>query len=136
MNRRTTIMSILAGAAVLLAGHSAVSLANANDSPEACCEECGTCRTTCLECVDACLKEGGREQCVRLCLDCADICVACDNLVARKSPLAPAIMAVCAEACQKCAAECAKHKGDTACKACADSCERCAKKCLEAAAAK
>ena len=131
MDRRTMIC----GTAALVAG--GVSISNAAEAAdsldgETCADGCGDCRTACLACVDSCLDEAGRKNCVKLCLDCADICAACDAIAARKGPMAEAIIALCAEACDQCAAECEKHKNDPACQTCAKSCRECARECREA----
>jgi hypothetical protein len=101
---------------------------------DACCDECKACEKTCLACADACLNEkGDRKACIKLCLDCADVCGACSRIAARKGPLEPTIATACADACEKCAAECAKHKDDKTCQACAEQCKKCAKECKEQA---
>ncbi len=131
MDRRKMMM----GGTTLLAGVAAFSgtaRADDNKAVDTCCGDCADCRTTCLTCVAACLDEGGRKECINLCLDCADICGACDAIAARKGPMASAMMAICAEACDKCAAECEKHKDDPACLACAEACRACAQKCRDA----
>lgn len=117
-----------------------VSVAGAEDAKKSdpCCNECKECEKSCLGCADACLNElaagkADRKNCVKLCLDCADICGACSKIAARGGPLEATIAAACAEACEKCAAECEKHKDDKTCQACAEQCKKCAKECKEQA---
>ena len=98
-----------------------------------CVKECRHCQTLCQACAASCLEElsqdGGRKACIKLCQDCADICGACANIGSRSGPLEAHIAAACAEACERCAAECGKHKDDKSCQACADQCKRCAQEC-------
>ncbi len=126
MDRRAMIT---AGVAVVVSA-TTVSEAHADTKPtEQCCNDCDTCQQACLACAIACLDETGRKECIRLCLDCADICDVCAKISARKGPMADALKALCADACEKCATECEKHKGDKACQHCAEQCRACAKKC-------
>jgi len=102
---------------------------------DSCYLQCKECEKTCLACVDSCLDElagnADRKNCIKLCLDCADICGVCSKIAARGGPLEATIATACAEACEKCAAECEKHKDDKACQACAERCKKCAKECKE-----
>lgn len=92
---------------------------------------------TCLEChsvcystlMTHCLETGGehtRPQHVRLMMDCVEICLASANAMARKSQFHRNLCALCAEACEACADDCAKLAGMedcvTVCRACAKSC--------------
>lgn len=121
MNRRL----FMAGPALSLIGSGALFAAEA----DACCNDCMDCAKTCLACVDACLHEANRKNCIKLCLDCADICGTCARIDARSGPMHAIIAAACADACEKCATECEKHKDDKLCKACAEQCRKCAKQC-------
>lgn len=100
--------------------------AKAGDEDD-CVRKCNECRAACLACVDHCLGLKGEEDCVRTCLDCADICGTCGSISARKGPMASVIARACAEACEKCAAECGD--GDEVMKACAEKCRACAEAC-------
>ncbi|MCS6851234.1 MAG: four-helix bundle copper-binding protein [Gemmataceae bacterium] len=135
MNRR---LMLLCGVGVLTGVLSWTgNLQSFEQQPgDVCCPQCGNCRAACLACVAACLNESGRAECIRLCLDCADICGTCEAVASRKGPMAKALMAICAEACTKCAAECEKHREDPACKRCAEACRACAKECQQGAKAK
>lgn len=134
MNRRT-MMGAAAGLVAGVAG-SVHSASAEEKSGEVCCAECCDCVESCLACVDSCLNEAGRAACIKLCLDCADVCDACMKVSARKGPMAAALMALCADAGDRCAAECEKHKDDEACKKCAEQCRACAKRCRALAKSK
>lgn len=72
--------------------------------------------------------------CVRLDRDCADLCRLAAMFLARESELAGEVCRICAEACDDCGAECARHKMDH-CQRCAEACGRCAEECRQVAAA-
>ncbi|MGV3606106.1 MAG: four-helix bundle copper-binding protein [Planctomycetaceae bacterium] len=132
MNRILLTLTVVIASAMGLGGPMANA---ASEKGDACAIQCKDCERTCLACVDACLDElagkADRKKCIKLCLDCADICGACSKIAARGGPLEATISAACAEACEKCAAECEKHKEDKACQACAEQCKKCAKECKE-----
>ncbi len=69
-------------------------------------------------------------RCIALDLDCSAACQFAAAAMARNSPHAKAICALCASICQACADECAKHDAEH-CKACAAACERCAEECRQ-----
>jgi hypothetical protein len=60
MNRRELLAAVACLLAAPLTGLAA---------EDACAVECGKCLKTCQTCVAECLKEDGREACIRLCLD-------------------------------------------------------------------
>jgi len=120
--------------AVASAGVLVLEANAAEGKAEICCAECKDCEKTCLVCADACLSElaagkADRKNCIKLCQDCADICGTCSRIAARGGPLEGTIAAACAAACEKCAAECGKHKDDKVCQTCAEQCLKCAKEC-------
>lgn len=126
------------GSALAFAGAASVGAnLRAGDKKEAenCDSCCGDCRATCLACVDSCLDEEGRKECIKLCLDCADICAICTSITSRKGPMAKEILELCIIACEKCAAECSKHADDKACQECAAACKRFANECRDVIAA-
>lgn len=129
------ILFTLMVAAVSVAGIGGQMTNAADAKADSCCIQCKDCERTCLACVDACLDElagkADRKNCIKLCLDCADICGVCSKIAARGGPLEATIAVACADACEKCAAECEKHKDDKACQACAEQCKKCAKECKE-----
>lgn len=67
-------------------------------------------------------------RCIRLDLDCAQICRLAAAYMARDSEFAQAVCRLCAEICQACGDECAKHSMDH-CQRCAQACHECAKEC-------
>ena len=103
-------------------------------------EACYDCAQACTSCADACLAEDmvkDLRQCIRLGLDCADICLATGAVASRRTGSDPLVtrnlLEVCAEACQACRAECAKHARMEHCVICADACRRCEQLCRGAA---
>ena len=71
--------------------------------------------------------------CIDLDMQCAALCYASAQLMSMGSPLAARHCAICAEACEACAAECGKH--DTGhCRECAEMCRKCAAECRKMAA--
>lgn len=96
-----------------------------------------TCAAICTGCADACLAEddpASLARCIRLNLDCADICTALSRQAMREprgiSDRFNALLRLCAETCEECAAECETH-GDmhAHCAVCARSCQKCASAC-------
>jgi hypothetical protein len=128
MNRRTWLAS-LSGLGVL----AVPSLAAADSPVEECAEECEECVEACSACVEHCidLLAAGKpvKECLKSCLDCVDICDACSKVSGRNGPLAGIIATACAAACERCAVECEKHKGDKIMAECAEQCRKCAKDC-------
>ena len=75
-------------------------------------------------------------ECIRLDLDCAAICRLAAAYMARE--YAGNVCNVCADICEACGAECARHP-QAHCQNCAQACRRCAEECRRmssAAAAK
>ncbi|QDU20458.1 four-helix bundle copper-binding protein [Urbifossiella limnaea] len=130
---RALFVGLVAAVLVANAG-SPVASAQEGKKADRCCIECQACEKSCLGCAADCLNElaGGkadRKDCIKLCQDCADVCGACARIAARGGPLEATISAACAEACERCASECAKHRDDRTCLACAEQCRRCAAEC-------
>lgn len=102
----------------------------------ACIEACNACAVACNHCAISCLHETDVKmmaKCIALDTDCAQICALAAAAMARGSPHAKAICALCAEICQSCGDECAKH--DMAhCQQCAKACHQCAQECRKMAA--
>ena len=102
-----------------------------NPNYAACIEACNACAITCNHCASACLQEDNVKmmaRCIALDMDCAALCHLAAAAMARNSKHAKAICALCAEVCQSCGDECAKHQHDH-CQACARDCHACAKTC-------
>lgn len=92
---------------------------------------CFDCAAACERCITGCLNEEHLEHmrnCIQRCRDCADFCTLCARLTARDSAFHKEFMALCAEVCDACAAECRTHD-DEHCRACAEACQRCADDC-------
>ncbi|HEY6870448.1 MAG TPA: four-helix bundle copper-binding protein [Novosphingobium sp.] len=94
------------------------------------------CAAVCTACADACLAEPmDMRECIRLNLDCADVCHATARVASRRTghdrQLIRSILAVCIEACQRCASECARYE-HAHCRRCAQACLDCAEDCLTA----
>ena len=97
----------------------------------ACMAECNNCADACDNCATACLAEdnvGMMQDCIRHDLDCAALCRLAAGYMARGSAHASEICTLCAQVCEVCAAECAKHEHPH-CQACAQACRRCAEEC-------
>ena len=96
-----------------------------------CIEACNACAIACDTCAIGCLAEPDPKpmaRCIALDIDCAAICRVAVGFMARHSEHVPAICATCADICESCGAECAKHPM-AHCKACAEACRRCAEEC-------
>lgn len=101
-----------------------------------CIKACDECAAACDHCATACLQEADPKpmaRCVALDIDCAAICRLASGAMARGSEFARRMCAICAEVCEACGAECAKHQHDH-CQECAQVCRRCAEECRRMAA--
>jgi hypothetical protein len=102
----------------------------------ACIAACNACADACDHCAAACLREDDVKmmtRCVALDMDCAAICRLAAGYMARGSELAQRICAMCADVCEACGAECAKHS-HSHCQDCAQACRHCASECRRMAA--
>jgi hypothetical protein len=103
---------------------------------QSCIDACNACADACDHCATACLAEPDVKmmaECIRLDLDCASICRLAAGSMARGSDFAHALCALCADVCEACGAECARHQHDH-CQQCAQACRRCAEECRRMAA--
>lgn len=97
-------------------------------------EKAVECQLSCNRCFDACLKEPDVKMmvnCIRLDRECADICGIAVDFAGREGTIARDILAVCAKACEACAAECEKHSHMEHCQECARACRECARACRD-----
>ncbi|MCY1173268.1 putative cysteine-rich protein YhjQ [compost metagenome] len=97
----------------------------------ACIEACNVCATACNHCAASCLKEPDvkmMSKCIAWDMDCAQICTVAAAVMARGSEHRQEICKVCADICQSCGDECAKHDM-THCRECAKACHHCAEEC-------
>lgn len=102
-----------------------------------CIDACTTCHGVCIETISHCLRMGGKHAeaaHIRLMIDCAEICQTSANFMLRGSDLHTLTCGVCAEVCDRCAADCEKFTGDEVMQRCAEACRACAKSCHEMAA--
>ena len=102
----------------------------------ACIEACHACVVACNHCAVSCLVEDDVKmmaRCIAMDMDCAAACSFAAGAMARGSEHAKAICALCADICQKCGDECAKHKMEH-CQQCAKACHSCADECRKMAA--
>jgi len=98
---------------------------------QSCIDACNACADACDTCSTACLQEDDVKmmaRCIALDIDCAQICRLAAALMARGSEFAAALCAVCAQVCQACGDECARHQAQH-CQDCAAACHRCAHEC-------
>jgi hypothetical protein len=103
-------------------------------------ELCFDCAQACAACADACLGEemiNDLRQCIRMNLDCADLCIATGMVGTRHTgsdeKVLQLMLAACAEACQACGEECARHADrHEHCRICADVCRSCERACRAA----
>lgn len=72
-------------------------------------------------------------KCIQLDMECAAACYNAAQLMSLGSSRAEDFCRLCAELCQACAEECAKHDNEH-CRECAEACRLCAEECLHMAA--
>ncbi len=80
-----------------------------------CIEACNKCADACDVCASACLQENDVKmmaRCIAIDIDCAAICRLAAGAMSRGSELAKAVCTACAQACETCGDECAKHSHD------------------------
>ena len=102
-----------------------------------CIRACEDCAVACTACADSCLGEPDSRMltaCIRANLDCADVCQATSRVLSRQTALEPmlaqALVAACALAATRCAAECERHAEHMVhCRICAEACRVCANTC-------
>jgi len=96
-----------------------------------CIAACLACADACDQCFAGCLKEDDvamMARCITLDIDCAAVCRLAVGAMRRDSPLSGPICAMCAEAGDTCADECARHEHEH-CQLCAQACRACAASC-------
>jgi hypothetical protein len=93
-----------------------------------CIELCNEAAEVCEWCADECVREEDMEECLRLCRDVADVASLHARFMARGSAYSGSLAETCAELCEVCAYECAKHEHDH-CLVCADVLTECAESC-------
>jgi hypothetical protein len=101
-----------------------------------CIHECYVCVSACESCLAAGPagdEAGALEKCRLLARSCSDACVFAAREMARESPFADEVCAVCARICKACGDACAEHPGEVY-QRCAAACHRCADRCRLTAA--
>jgi len=102
---------------------------NAQVDVEKTVRDCLDCASVCLKTIDHCLRMGGAHaeaSHIRLLMDCAEICQATASLLARNSEFYGRLNILCAEVCDRCAADCERIMGDDSqMRACVEACRRC-----------
>ncbi|MDZ7731308.1 MAG: four-helix bundle copper-binding protein [Natrialbaceae archaeon] len=94
-----------------------------------CIDHCSEAAQACEWCADACLDEGAdMARCVRLCRDVADLTTVHARFMARNSGYHTDLAAVCADACDACAEECATFDHEH-CQVCAEAVSKAAESC-------
>ncbi|KAB0631144.1 four-helix bundle copper-binding protein [Burkholderia latens] len=102
-----------------------------NERYDNCMAACDACAHACDACTAGCLAEPDPQKltdCIALDIECAQLCRFASGAMARRSVLAPQVCALCAYACDRCAAECLLHTHEH-CRRCALACESCAAMC-------
>jgi hypothetical protein len=92
-----------------------------NSKYDECLEACIECLKACNTCFDACLREDDIKMmagCIQLDRACADACAFAIQAMTTNSPFVKEICRLCADICESCARECAKHDHEH-CKKCA-----------------
>lgn len=98
---------------------------------QSCIDACNECAVACDHCAVSCLGEQdvkAMARCIGLDIDCAQICRIAVAYMSRGSEFARQMCRLCADVCQTCGDECAKHQMDH-CRVCAQACRRCAEEC-------
>ena len=109
-----------------------------NPDYESCLRSCTECARACEFCASACLAERDTShlaECISLDMDCALACWGAAALLSRGSHFSYEFCLLCAEICEGCAAECAKHPMNH-CQRCARKCAVCAEECRQLAGAR
>jgi hypothetical protein len=100
---------------------------------KSCIQACYDCADACDICATECLRENDVKiivKCIALDIDCAQLCRVAAGFMARGSAAASVICLACANICDMCAEECAKHPMPH-CQDCAAACRRCADECRQ-----
>ena len=98
---------------------------------ESCIQACYACAEACDMCATACLQEPDPKsmaRCIALDNECAAICRMSAMFMSRSSEHARQLCGLCADICDACGEECARHLMQH-CQDCAAMCRRCADEC-------
>lgn len=103
----------------------------AHQQYQSCIEACYDCAAACDHCAMSCLQEQDvnmMARCIALDMDCAQLCRMAAAYMARGSEFATGICQMCADICDACGDECARHQMNH-CQECAQACRGCADEC-------
>lgn len=106
-------------------------LNNKPDAFQVCIDACAKCAQACNECFTACLNESdlnARKDCISILVECAMMCQMSVSMMSMNGQFSKEHCRLCAQICDKCAAECAMFK-DEHCQKCAGFCRTCAEEC-------
>lgn len=98
---------------------------------QSCIQACYACAQACDTCAAACLEEpdpATMARCIALDDECAAMCRLAAQSMSRSSDHAQQVCQLCADICDACADECARHQHQH-CQDCAAACRRCADQC-------
>jgi len=144
MWRRREILSALAtgAAGVALAANRTDAADDGSSEGDAkhkammksCCDACGECARACNTAFHHCVEQaaGGKlphARMAQITADCAAFCELSAKLISRHSTLMPLSCRACADACRRCAQDCATLDTDLEMKTCVDACSRCEESC-------
>ena len=114
------------------------AMTQASPELDRCIRDCLDCARSCYETITHCLELGGdhaRRAHINALLDCAGACETTAAFMARGSELHQRLCAVCADACERCAAECERFPDDQMMAECARICRQTAESCRKMAGA-
>lgn len=100
-----------------------------------CVEACLKCAAICNHCASSCTQESDIKmmaRCIQLDMECSAICYSAAQLMSIGSSKAEEVCRICADICDECGAECAKHQNEH-CQECAEVCHYCAEECRRVA---
>ena len=105
-----------------------------NVMTKTCCDTCGDCAKACNKAFHHCLTQAaaGKPEHARMAAiaaDCAAFCALSAQMLARSSTLMIVSCRACADACHRCALECASFDTDLDMKMCLQECQRCEESC-------
>ena len=103
---------------------------------KSCIDACLSCAAICNHCASSCTQEDDVKmmaRCIQLDMECAVNCYAAAQLMSLGSEKAKDICRMCADICEKCGNECARHKTGH-CQECAQACKQCLNECRRMAA--
>ncbi|RYD58248.1 MAG: four-helix bundle copper-binding protein [Sphingobacteriales bacterium] len=104
-----------------------------NQQYKKCIDACLRAVSICNQTAYNCLSEDNAlslKLCIQLNLECAVICSAAAQVMCMNGRYAEQLCRMCAEICQACGDECAKHSSQH-CRLCAEACYQCAEECMQ-----